>query len=976
MEQNNSFVENREVRIFISSTFSDMNGNRDEIINKLIPYLRNRYENQNIVINAIDLRWGITDDDVLKGNVMDICFREIDKCRPFFIGIIGNRYGSSIPLSQLQDNPKTKVFYEIIKDNYSAYDLSATELEMQYAVLQKISSHRMDSFFLIKDEKSPKWSIKEIIRRIRGKKDDEAWKIGNLINRINDSKDSDIKTYQYNDFSSTLITLKEDISTIIDSYFKNESWTVSNVILSHQHSQTRKLFSIKYPKNEDYEYLNHFVSRSEKNILAIYSDDERGNILLANWIERNKNDFKIISYFPISSHNHKNAYTPGEFIYKILSEGSNSYKDNIPQRPDEKLKIWELVESSIQNYINHNRMILIFPNIDDTDYLEHYLLTLVNNLKRRIDKKALKIVVSYREASKIERLLNDDLVELRNISCFTKEEKKQIIASYLQIYGKQNGLTEEQYDSISSLNIPITGMVSVLDYLVTHCTYDNIKNDVNEIVHHIKSQHNIYNYVLDKMEASLTPLEKDSYKKALSFICLSYNGMSETVLEDFCDNLTILDIIKIENLFSFQLIHFQGKITLLNRDLITCIKKRYVDGKENEFRETIVNLFKGKSFYSAYDELLFQYTMLRDEERLYHLIAKNKKAVMYFIENRPLDYAEAWDTLWTKNKEKYSSTTLSDTFSSLTNDKEEIACNHLSYFLGDYCSDYNTAHLLAQKCSNYIAHKEGHMVLYPIALFTEAQILRSEGTITSIKKAIDKTTEAIKEFENGMILLKSLNNERLNNIIEKRMAEMKDMHSQMCQDINCLSKDCTLNIELNKATKIHNKATYLFTFSRNPSIVLPLYRESLGIREKSHANPSDLSESYSQIGYCNYILGDYYSAIRFLEQSSKLISESKGEYHYSLRGIYMFLSFCHQQTGSLNKASEYMKKIADVELHSQEPNQEFINSTKEIIRANDSFRDTLKKAKDLLESKLSLGEESGNETISKAVGLINRYLNN
>ena len=184
MEQNNSFIENREVRIFISSTFSDMNGNRDEIVNKLIPYLRNRYESQNIVINAIDLRWGITDDDVLKGNVMDICFREIDKCRPFFIGIIGNRYGSSIPLSQLQDNPRTKAFCENIKDNYFAYDLSATELEMQYAVLQRSSSNRMDSFFLFKDEKYPKWSIKEIIRRIRGKKADEVWKISNLINKI------------------------------------------------------------------------------------------------------------------------------------------------------------------------------------------------------------------------------------------------------------------------------------------------------------------------------------------------------------------------------------------------------------------------------------------------------------------------------------------------------------------------------------------------------------------------------------------------------------------------------------------------------------------------------------------------------------------------------------------------------------------------------------------------------------------------
>lgn len=553
MEPSNTFIKNREVRIFISSTFSDMNGNRDQIINKLIPYLRNRYESHNIVINVIDLRWGITDEDVLKGNVMDICFREIDKCRPFFIGIVGNKYGSPIPLSQLRDNPKTKSFYEIIKKQYSAYDLSATELEIQYAILQKMSSNRMESFFLIKDEKKQEWSLKRVLRKIFSRKNDGLLKIDNLINKINSCSESGIRRYQYKDFSSTLVDLENDLSTQIDNYFKNTSWNVYDYILLNQQFRTRKLSSIKYPHNDDYDYISQFVLDDDKNILAVYSDDQKQNILLANWIEENKYSYKIVIYYPTSSHNKRNAFIVGDFIYKSLVDNPKSSNALLYKRPDEMPKIWDQVESAIQNLTNNKKLIIILPDIDDTDNLDHYILTLVKNLRRNNKDIALKIVISYKNPSVLPRLLNDDTVVQRKISLLSKEEKLQIIESYLQIYGKQNGLTTEQNECISNMDLHITDMISILDYLVVHSTHDTINDDVVEIVNYNSAnKQSIYDYLLDKMETSMTPSEKNAFQCALSFICLSYNGMSEMVLEDLCENLTVLDIIKMVNAFSFN----------------------------------------------------------------------------------------------------------------------------------------------------------------------------------------------------------------------------------------------------------------------------------------------------------------------------------------------------------------------------------------------------------------------------------------
>ena len=45
------------------------------------------------MLTELDLRWGITEEEAKSGKVVEICLREIENSIPFFIGIIGNRYG-------------------------------------------------------------------------------------------------------------------------------------------------------------------------------------------------------------------------------------------------------------------------------------------------------------------------------------------------------------------------------------------------------------------------------------------------------------------------------------------------------------------------------------------------------------------------------------------------------------------------------------------------------------------------------------------------------------------------------------------------------------------------------------------------------------------------------------------------------------------------------------------------------------------
>jgi len=83
----------RVVRVFVSSTFRDMQEERDELVKRVFPQLRSLCERRGVAWGEVDLRWGVTDEQAAEGQVLPICLEEIRRCRPYFIGLLGERYG-------------------------------------------------------------------------------------------------------------------------------------------------------------------------------------------------------------------------------------------------------------------------------------------------------------------------------------------------------------------------------------------------------------------------------------------------------------------------------------------------------------------------------------------------------------------------------------------------------------------------------------------------------------------------------------------------------------------------------------------------------------------------------------------------------------------------------------------------------------------------------------------------------------------
>jgi tetratricopeptide (TPR) repeat protein len=82
------------VRVFVSSTFRDMHAERDHLVKVVFPRLRERLIQHRIGLVDIDLRWGVTREEAQNNEVLRLCLEEIDGSRPFFLGILGQWYGS------------------------------------------------------------------------------------------------------------------------------------------------------------------------------------------------------------------------------------------------------------------------------------------------------------------------------------------------------------------------------------------------------------------------------------------------------------------------------------------------------------------------------------------------------------------------------------------------------------------------------------------------------------------------------------------------------------------------------------------------------------------------------------------------------------------------------------------------------------------------------------------------------------------
>lgn len=134
-------IKSREIRVFLSSTFRDMEEERNYLMAYVFPDIRSYCHRRHVAFSEIDLRWGVTEEESKAGRAVEICLEEIDRCReypPFFIGFLGERYGWIPAPDDIQDWKDFSANSTHIEEILAAMQqgISVTELEMQYGFLK------------------------------------------------------------------------------------------------------------------------------------------------------------------------------------------------------------------------------------------------------------------------------------------------------------------------------------------------------------------------------------------------------------------------------------------------------------------------------------------------------------------------------------------------------------------------------------------------------------------------------------------------------------------------------------------------------------------------------------------------------------------------------------------------------------------------------------------------------------------------
>jgi hypothetical protein len=138
------------IRVFVSSTFSDLKVERDALQRLVYPKLELLCLTEGFQFQAIDLRWGVPTEAGLDHRTMRICFEELRRSQeispePNFLILLGNRYGWR-PIPE-----------EITEAEYQNLEFSAGQLEESNVLKQwyRLDENSLTPIYILQPRRKP-----------------------------------------------------------------------------------------------------------------------------------------------------------------------------------------------------------------------------------------------------------------------------------------------------------------------------------------------------------------------------------------------------------------------------------------------------------------------------------------------------------------------------------------------------------------------------------------------------------------------------------------------------------------------------------------------------------------------------------------------------------------------------------------------------------------------------------------------------
>ncbi|MSQ48714.1 MAG: DUF4062 domain-containing protein, partial [Deltaproteobacteria bacterium] len=519
-------MEQRVIRVFVSSTFRDMKEERDHLVKVIFPQLRKLCEARAVTWGEVDLRWGVTDEQKAEGKVLPICLEEIKRCRPYFIGLLGERYGwipEHIPGDLVEREPWLREHQQN----------SVTELEILHGVLREEKMHG-HAFFYFRDPKYVETVPTESRDDFIAESAEDAEKLLKLKQRIRAAHDEEVCQLRenYRDPQQLGQWVLDDFTALINRLFPEgqELHPLDREAAEHEaFAQSRARVYIG--RQEYFDRLDAHLASDGEPLVVLGASGSGKSALLANWYLRR---FGSSSVDPSQTSKtlaliHFIGASPAStdwpaMLRRILGEFNRQFdlKLEIPDKPE---KLRSVFANALHMAAVRGRVVLV--------------LDALNQLEDRDgapDLVWLPPMIPANVRVIVSTLLGRPLDDLQKRGWPTLEvrpleevERKQLITEYLSQYTKTLGVTRVQriVDAPQTANpLYLRTLLEELRLYGDHLTLDQ------RIDHYLTAAtvDDLFEQVLARCEQDYEHDRAGLVRDAMSLLWAARRGLTETEL--------------------------------------------------------------------------------------------------------------------------------------------------------------------------------------------------------------------------------------------------------------------------------------------------------------------------------------------------------------------------------------------------------------------------------------------------------------
>ncbi|MBN1474489.1 MAG: tetratricopeptide repeat protein [Syntrophaceae bacterium] len=510
--------QRRQIRIFISSTFDDMAEERDELAKFVFPRMRKLCNERGISWASVDLRWGIPEEDVRKGAVLSVCLDEIDRCRPYFIGILGERYGTL--LKDVGSECPDHVWIE------GAGGVSITEAEILHGVLNN-PEMADNAFFYFRDPAYINSLPSETQERFREAPGTLAsQKLADLKTRIRHSGFKLVDGYA--DPRAFGRMVERDLLSLLDQLFQQVDTQDPNAQVKAEHEAFASILSeIHIGRRAEIEYLDGHMTGSAPPLLFMGPAGIGKSALLARWAlgrpQCNITGELMVMHFVGATIDSTDWCV---MVKRIMREVSAYFKitRELPNEPD-------ALRAAFFSFLDiaalRGRIVLLIDGIDALDDKEGALdlAWLPTSLPENI-----RIVLTAASGRPLQAAKERNWLTIE-LSPLTIPERRQFVIEYLAARRKKlaDGIVDIIAQAQQCANPRF--LLSLLTELLVVGKHRELSKQVLEYLS-VQSISELFYKILNRYEADYSRDRKYLARDALCLLACSRYGLTEPELLD------------------------------------------------------------------------------------------------------------------------------------------------------------------------------------------------------------------------------------------------------------------------------------------------------------------------------------------------------------------------------------------------------------------------------------------------------------